>query len=54
MERELRILAEGKELPLVPFVEKLVGDTIAALVGSLKGAEGAKEITITLRETKGD
>jgi hypothetical protein len=49
MEREVVILVDGKKLPLLPFVEKLMGDTVSALVGSLKGAEGAREISISVR-----
>jgi hypothetical protein len=49
METEAQILVDGKELPLLPFVEKLVGETVGALVGSLKGAEGAREITVRVR-----
>jgi molybdopterin-guanine dinucleotide biosynthesis protein MobB len=49
-EREAIILCDGKNIPLVPFVEKLFARTIEAMTGSLKGAEKAREITITLRD----
>jgi hypothetical protein len=49
VEREVKVLCDGKEIPMVPFVEKLIGDVAAAIVGSLKGAEGAKEITIAVK-----
>jgi len=53
MEREAQVLVDGKALPLVPFVEKLVAETVSALVGSLKGGEGAAEITVVIRPKKG-
>ena len=49
MEREVEVHVDGKELPLVPFVEKLIGETVAAMVGSLKGGEGGREMTVTIR-----
>lgn len=49
MEHEAEVLIDGKPLPLVPFVEKLVAETVSAMIGSLKGGEGAKEITIVVR-----
>ena len=51
-EREVSILCDGKSIPLVPFVERLFADTIAAMTGSLKGGENASEITITVRTKK--
>jgi hypothetical protein len=53
MEREVEILVNGKKLPLGAFVEKLVGDTVAALVGSLKGGEDGGEIKISIRPKQG-
>jgi len=49
MEREVQVIVDGKSLPLVPFVEKMMGETLAAMVGSLKGAEGAREIHIVVK-----
>ena len=49
MEREVEVLVNGKKLPLHPFVIKLVGDTVAALVGSLKGGEEGGEIQVMVR-----
>jgi len=46
VEHEVRVSCDGVDLPLVPFVEALVGNTVAALIGSLKGAEGAREIQV--------
>ena len=47
-EKEIHIYCDGVELPLVPFVSSLFFDTIAAMTGTLKGAENASTITITL------
>lgn len=46
---DVRVYCDGVELPLVPFVAKLFSETIAAMTGTLKGGEDAKEITVTLR-----
>ena len=46
--KEIHIYCDGKELPLVPFVSSLFYDTIAAMTANLKGAEKAREVTITL------
>lgn len=53
MEHEAEVLIDGKPLPLVPFVEKLVAETVSAMIGSLKGGEGAKEITVVVRRKGG-
>ena len=47
-EKEIHIYCDGKELPLVPFVSTLFYDTLAAMTGTLKGAEDALTVTITL------
>jgi hypothetical protein len=49
MKHEVQVLCDGKPIPLVPFVEELLGATLAAMIGSLKGAEGAKEITVSVK-----
>ncbi len=51
-EKEVQVLCDGKPLPLVPFVASLFANTIVAMVGSLKGGETAKEITIVVRSPK--
>ncbi len=33
---------DGEEVPMKPFVERLVASTVAALVGNLKGGRGGK------------
>jgi hypothetical protein len=49
MEREVQVLCDGKSIPLNAFAEDVVGSTVSALVGSLKGAEGAKEIKVVVK-----
>jgi hypothetical protein len=51
MERDVSITVDGKAVPLNDFVKTLVGDTLAALVGSLKKTEGG-EIVIRLAPKK--
>lgn len=51
-EKDVQVLCDGKPLPLVPFVATLFANTVAAMVGSLKGGETAKEITIVVRNSK--
>lgn len=46
--KEIHIYCDGKELPLVPFVSTLFYNTLAAMTGTLKGAEDASTVTITL------
>lgn len=46
MYKEVKILVDGRELPLVPFVAALFANTVAAMVASLKGGENASRITI--------
>ncbi|MEW6548620.1 MAG: hypothetical protein AB1407_04085 [Spirochaetota bacterium] len=50
--KDIRIYCDGKELPLVPFVSSLFYNTLEAMIGSLKGAEEAESITITLSKPK--
>jgi len=38
----------GKQVPLVPFVEAIVRDTVLGLVGSLKGVDAGAEITVRI------
>jgi hypothetical protein len=47
-EKEIHVYCDGRELPLVPFVSTLFYDTLAAMTGTLKGAENASTVTITL------
>jgi hypothetical protein len=44
----LRVLVDGKRLPAKDFVQDIVASTIRALIGALKGGQGAKRIEIHL------
>lgn len=46
--KEISIYCDGVELPLAPFVAALFYNTLEAMAGSLKGAESARTVTITL------
>jgi molybdopterin-guanine dinucleotide biosynthesis protein MobB len=48
---EIKIYCDGKELPLGPFTADICRNTILALVGSLKGAESARSVNITISST---
>lgn len=50
MQKEVKVLVDGRELPLVPFVAALFVNTLCAMVASLKGGENAKRITIEISE----
>jgi hypothetical protein len=52
MDHEVQVLCDGVALPLVPFVEQLIANTVVGIVGSLKGGESAKAITIVVKEKK--
>ena len=42
------VMCDGKAVPLVPFVEALVRDTVLGLVGSLKGVDAEREIVVRI------
>ncbi|CAO0824754.1 DUF4388 domain-containing protein [Desulfarculales bacterium] len=44
----LRMLVDGRKLPAKDFVQEIIASTIRALIGSLKGGQGAKGIEIHL------
>lgn len=46
--KRIQVYCDGVELPLAPFVAALFYNTIEAMAGSLKGAESARTVTITL------
>lgn len=48
MERDVVITCDGKAVPLNDFVKEIVGNTLAALVGSLKKTAPDSEIVIRL------
>lgn len=47
---EVTIVCDGKEIPLVPYIETLFSATIGAMLGTLKGTEDSKSITISLTQ----
>jgi hypothetical protein len=42
----IRIEADGEEIAINDFVQKLIEDVIISMVKNLKGAESAKDISI--------
>ncbi|XRO74728.1 molybdopterin-guanine dinucleotide biosynthesis protein B [Methanocaldococcus sp. 28A] len=48
----IKIIVDGKIIPAVPFVSKIVGNTIKAMVGSLKGVDNPKNIKIEIDISK--
>ncbi len=46
--RRVRILCDGHDIPMVPFVETIFSRTIEAMVGTLKGCDPSASISITL------
>jgi hypothetical protein len=48
-ELELAVKVDGKSLEMLPFVQEMVAATVLAVVGTLKGAEQAREIQVTVR-----
>lgn len=46
---ELEVRVDGVPLGMVPFVQKMVAGTIVGMIGTLKGAEDAREIEIRVR-----
>ena len=53
-ERRASLLCDGREVPLVPFVEAIVRDTVLGLVGSLKGGEAETEIVVRIGPKSAD
>jgi len=50
--RELNIYLDGKKLSIKPFIKDFFLNSIAGMVGSLRGAQGAKRIQITIQLPK--
>ncbi len=44
----IRVMVDGKEIPMKPFVARTVASTITALIGNLKGAEKGERIEIVI------
>jgi len=45
---ETTVNVNGKEVPLVPFVNNLIGNSVIAMVKSLKDVNDVKEINIKI------
>lgn len=50
-DKELVLEFDGEDVPMVPFVESIIKETILGLVKSLKGYEEGMDITIKLNRT---
>jgi len=48
----IKIIVDGKIIPAVPFVSKIVGNTIKAMVETLKGVDNPKTIRIEIDVSK--
>jgi molybdopterin-guanine dinucleotide biosynthesis protein B len=48
------MLADGRPVPLNPFVESFIRKAIQGMTSSLKGCEDAREITVTIRPDRTD
>jgi hypothetical protein len=53
MDREVSISCGGKAVPMNDFVKEIVGNTVAALVASLKKGEMEGEIVVRLGAAQG-
>jgi molybdopterin-guanine dinucleotide biosynthesis protein B len=45
----LRIIVNGKDIPLTEFPEQIITNTIVGMLGSLKDVENIKDVTIQLK-----
>ncbi len=52
-DRATVLMCDGREVPLVPFVEAIVRDTVLGLVGSLKGVDSGGEIVVRISPKTG-
>jgi len=43
-----QVFINGQEIPLVPFVNNIIADTVKAIVSNLKGYEEGGEIVIKI------
>ncbi len=48
----IKIIVDGKIIPAVPFVSKIVGNTIKAMIETLKGVENPKNIKVEIDISK--
>jgi molybdopterin-guanine dinucleotide biosynthesis protein B len=49
-EKKVTMVVDGKEIPLGRFAKDIVAGTISGMVSTLKGVDGAKEITVEIRD----
>ena len=49
-EKDLVLKFDGEDVPMVPFVEGIIKETILGLVKTLKGYEEGMNVTIELKE----
>lgn len=49
-EKDLILKFDGQEVPMMPFVESMVKETVLGLVKSLKGYEEGMDISIEIKE----
>jgi molybdopterin-guanine dinucleotide biosynthesis protein B len=50
----VKIIVDGKIIPAVPFVSKIVGNTIKAMIETLKGVDNPKIIKVEIDVSKMD
>lgn len=46
---ELEVTVDGVALGMAPFIRRIVGSAVVALITALKGAENARTIEIRIR-----
>ena len=49
-EKDLVLKFDGEDVPMVPFVEGIIKETVLGLVKTLKGDEEGMNVTIELKE----
>ena len=49
-EKDLTLKFNGTDVPMVPFVEAIVKETVLGLVKTLKGYEDGMDVTIEIKE----
>jgi hypothetical protein len=49
-EKDLVLKFDGEDVPMVPFVEGIIKETVLGLVKTLKGYEDGMNVTIELKE----
>ncbi|MBQ9014652.1 MAG: hypothetical protein IJ109_00895 [Firmicutes bacterium] len=49
-EKDLVLKFNGEDVPMVPFVEAIIQETVLGLVKTLKGYEEGMDVTIEIKE----